>query len=98
MDTDTAGASATDNTTSVIAFPTLATNDFTGNGTSDILFRNNATGDEGYLALPPSGGQGTWVGLGTSSTAYSVIGIGDFTGNGVSDILFRDNATGDEGW
>jgi hypothetical protein len=77
---------------------TAPTSDFTGDGTSDILFRDNATGDTGYFAPPSGGGQDTWVGLGASSTAYSVAGIGDFTGAGTSDILFRDNATGDTGY
>jgi V8-like Glu-specific endopeptidase len=72
--------------------------DFNGGTTSNILFRDNATGDEGYLALGPGGSQGMWVGLGASSPAYSVVGVGDFNGDGTSDILFRNTATGDAGY
>jgi hypothetical protein len=67
------------------------------NNTSDILFRNNATGDIGYYNIV-NGGNAGWVHLGSSSTAYSVVGVGDFMGNGTDDILFRNNTTGDTGF
>ncbi|PDT64987.1 hypothetical protein CO683_35115 [Bradyrhizobium ottawaense] len=37
--------------------------DFNGDGISDVLFRNNTTGDRSFDALNGSGG-GTWHGLG----------------------------------
>jgi hypothetical protein len=46
--------------------------DFMGNGTSDILFRNNATGDTGFYAI--SNGVDTgWHDVEASSTAYKVV-------------------------
>ena len=66
-------------------------------GTSDILFRNAATGDTGFFAVS-GGALGAWHSLGATSTAYSVVAIGDYYGNGVDDILFRNNATGDTGF
>jgi hypothetical protein len=85
------------------AYGVVGVGDFTGSGnrsaygTDDILFRDNATGDVGYLAM--SNGINTgWHDLGAFSTAYTVAGVGDYYGNGTDDILFRDNATGDTGF
>jgi len=82
------------------AYSVVAVADFFGNGytaASDILFRNNATGDLGYYDIS-AGNDFGWVDLGASSTAYSVVGVGDYYGNGIEDILFRNNATGDTGF
>ena len=71
-----------------------------GNGqdnTSDILYRDNATGDIGFYNIVNGANTG-WVDLGGSSTAYSVVGVGDFMGDATDDVLFRDNATGDTGF
>ena len=65
--------------------------------TSDILFRNNATGDMGFWNIVNGANTG-WVHLGSSSTAYSVVGIGDFENDGSADPLFRNSATGDIGF
>ncbi len=102
-DVDSAGASVTDATTSVVATGTAVkvshvASDFNGDDVSDILFRNPSNGDMGYSALPSSQGQGGWIGYGQVSTAYSVVGIGDFDGNGRADILLRNNATGNTGY
>ena len=70
--------------------------DFSGDGVSDVLLRNNATGDIGYWAMNGSY-QGTHD-IGPSSTAYSVVGVGDFNRDHTDDILFRDPTTGDIGY
>ncbi|MGY3387756.1 hypothetical protein ACVWW6_000347 [Bradyrhizobium sp. USDA 3311] len=70
--------------------------DLNGDGISDILFRNNTTGDWGFEALNGSG-SGTWHALNLTSTAYSVVGVSDFNGDGVADVLYRNNSTGDYG-
>ena len=64
---------------------------------SDILFRNDATGDTGFYQISNGANVG-WQDIGASSTAYRVVGIGDFNGDGISDILYRSNATGDTGF
>jgi hypothetical protein len=79
------------------AYTVVGTGDFFGNGTSDILFRNNITGDVGFYAITNGANTG-WHDIGGSSTAYSAIGIGDFLGNGTDDLLFRNNTTGDVGF
>jgi hypothetical protein len=75
------------------AYVVVGSGDFTGAGTSDILFRDNATGDTGYDTIV-NGEVTGWHDIGATSTAYSVVGVGDFYGNDADDILFRDDATG----
>ena len=70
--------------------------DFNGDGTSDVLFRDNATGDTGFYAIN-NGANAGWHDLGASSTAYGIVGAGDFYGYGTSDVLYRNAATGDTG-
>jgi hypothetical protein len=64
---------------------------------SDILFRNDATGDTGFYQIS-NGANAGWQDIGASSTAYKVVGIGDFNGDGTSDVLYRSAATGDTGF
>jgi hypothetical protein len=68
--------------------------DFFGNGTNDILFRNNSTGDIWFEAVS-NGASAGWHQIGGSDTHYSVVGIGDYLGSNASDILFRNASTGD---
>jgi hypothetical protein len=68
--------------------------DFVGTGTSDILFRNNSTGDTWFEAMSNGVANG-WHQIGASDTHYSIVGVGIFFGNGTDDILYRNNATGD---
>jgi Domain of unknown function (DUF1906) len=70
---------------------------FIGSGTSDILFRNNASGDTGFYQIN-NGASAGWRDIGASSTAYGIVGTGDFYGTGTSDILYRNNASGDTGF
>jgi cysteine-rich secretory family protein len=71
--------------------------DFEGNGISDVLFRNDVSGDTGFYAI--SNGVNTgWHDVGASSTAYRAVGVGDFNGDGTSDILYRNNTNGDTGF
>jgi hypothetical protein len=67
------------------------------NNTSDILYRNNSTGDFGFYNIVNGANTG-WVHLGGSSTSYSVVGEGDFENDGSPDVLFRNNTTGDTGF
>jgi hypothetical protein len=78
-------------------YSVVGTGDFLGNGTDDILYRDNTTGDTGVYEIVNGVNVG-WIDIGGSSTAYSVVGVGDFTGDGTDDILFRDDTTGDTGF
>jgi hypothetical protein len=72
-------------------------NDFTGAALSDVVFRNVASGDWGFLTIGAGDAQG-WHPLGLSNTAYSVVGTGDFNGAGRSDVVFRNSVSGDWGY
>jgi hypothetical protein len=78
-------------------FGPQATSDFNGDGTSDILFRSDATGDTGFYQITNGANVG-WKDVGASSTAYTIAGTGDFYGTGTTDILYRDNSSGDTGF
>ena len=76
----------------VWAFVRFASNDFNGDGMSDILWRNTE-GDTTIWFM--NGAQiSSGVSLGNVPTAWSVVGTGDFNDSGVSDILWR-NTEGD---
>ena len=69
--------------------------DLTGNGTSDILFRDAGTGALGDFVMNNS--QPTWNAIGWAGTNWEVAGVGDFEGKGTDDILFRDPTSGGMG-
>jgi cysteine-rich secretory family protein/hemolysin type calcium-binding protein/FG-GAP repeat protein len=69
--------------------------DFNGDNFSDVLWRNNASGDTGYTDVHNNG---AWHSLGASNTAYSVVGSGDFNGDNFSEVLWRNNTSGDTGY
>ncbi|TBX20320.1 FG-GAP-like repeat-containing protein, partial [Nioella sediminis] len=70
--------------------------DLTGDGTSDILWRNGTTGQYGMFDM--SGGTPTWSVLGGESTAWQIGGLGDFDGDGTDDILWRNDTSGGIGF
>jgi len=69
--------------------------DFSGDGHSDVLWRNTLTG-ENYLY--PMNGTQILAGEGYLRTVadpnWTVAGIGDFDGDGRADILWRNTSTG----
>ncbi|MBV8565082.1 MAG: S8 family serine peptidase, partial [Methylobacteriaceae bacterium] len=70
-----------------------ALQDFTGGGTSDLLWQNT-NGSTGTWEI----GNGLKTGgtdLGPISGVWTIGGTGDFTFNHTSDLLFRNNSTGD---
>ena len=69
--------------------------DFNGNGTTDVLARERATG---YLWLYPGNGRGglstrTQIGRGWH-TMNAIVGVGDLNSDGHPDVLAREKATG----
>ncbi len=75
----------------------VAVGDFTGNGTSDILWQNPTTGDVDEWQIA----NGQWsqsVDLGSHpGTGWSIAGVGDFFGNGRDDILWTNPNSGPNG-
>jgi hypothetical protein len=84
--------------TTITVSPGNLSSDFNGDGTSDILFRDDSTGDTGFYTTTNIGGPPAWNDISGSSTLYSVVGTGDFNADGTSDILFRNNSGGDTGF
>ena len=89
---DTVGTSITDTATSVVAKSTAASNDFDGDGTSDVLFQNNSG-----LMLNWKISNGAFAAsriIAGSTSDWSEVGTGQFHGNNTSDILFKNNVSG----
>jgi hypothetical protein len=68
--------------------------DFTGNGTSDILWYDPATGDVDEWLIA----NGKWsvsIDLGSHpGSGWQIAGVGDFTGNSTDDVLWFNAGTG----
>jgi hypothetical protein len=70
--------------------------DFDGDGKSDILWRNLATGENYVYPMDGTAILGTEGYLRTvADQDWKVAGIGDFDGDGKSDILWRNAASGE---
>jgi hypothetical protein len=67
--------------------------DFNGDGKSDILWQNTATGQRIIWLMNGTAFQST-VNLGIVGTSWSIAGSGDFNGDGKSDILWQNAVTG----
>ena len=69
--------------------------DFDGNGTSDLLYRNQRDGRNFLVA---DAAWADWAGIYPVATvanlAWRVAGVGDFDGDTRSDILWRNSSTG----
>ena len=70
----------------------VASGDFNGDGTMDILWQSAAGATSEWLMSPSGGIAGL---LGTPPAAgWSVVAGGDFNGDGTDDILWKNDATG----
>ena len=69
-------------------YPVVGVGDFTGTGTSDILWYDASTGDTDEWLIK----NGQWAGsidLGTHPGNFQIAGVGDFDGDGTKDILWH---------
>jgi hypothetical protein len=74
-----------------VALPGSRTNDFSGDGRSDILWRNTSTGaNQVWLAANSA----TQQAINTVNAVWRIAGTGDFNGDGRGDILWRNSSTG----
>lgn len=65
----------------------MARRDLSHDGSSDILWRQGATGDFGWWDMDR--GQASWVPVGVIGTDWRVVGTGDYARDGVADILWN---------
>jgi hypothetical protein len=66
--------------------------EFTGDGTSDVLWFNPTTGDVDLWKMQ----DGHWAGsvdIGLHPLGWQPIGIGDTDGNGIADVWWREGTT-----
>ena len=75
--------------------PAPAIQDFNGDGISDVLLQNPASGQIGAWTV--SGGAPTWHAFSTAAAGWRGVGTGDFDGNGTADVLLENVATGQIG-
>ena len=72
--------------------------DFDGNGLSDVLLHNQASGEVGAWLLQTGGAANVWKSMGVApANTWKVVGTGDFDGNGLSDVLLHNQTSGDVG-
>jgi hypothetical protein len=57
--------------------------DFNFDRTSDILFRNDSSGDT-WVEVMSNGAFANWSQIGGSNTSYAAVGVGDFYGTGTA--------------
>jgi hypothetical protein len=69
-------------------YQVAAVGDFTGTGTSDILWYSASTGDVDVWLIN-NGAYAGHVDLGPHPGNFQIAGVGNFTGNGTKDILWH---------
>src|ERR1043166_6759160 len=78
----------------LVVVPHAKPNDFNGDGTSDVLWRNTATG-EVQTWLMTNGQVSGGAGLGMVSSAWQFAGTGDINGDGTTDVWRQTAASGE---
>jgi chitodextrinase len=68
--------------------------DFDGNGKSDIVWRNSATGDNAMWLMNGAAVASSTTFSTIADFAWSIAGVGDFDGDGKADILWRNGTAG----
>jgi hypothetical protein len=77
-----------------LSWKIIAVADFNGDGRSDILYRNDATGQVFMLLMNgPSATGGAQV-YAEGNLNWNIVSVGDYNGDGKADILYRNYATG----
>jgi FG-GAP-like repeat/NHL repeat len=70
--------------------------DFNGDGQTDIIWENTATGEHGIWLMNGSV-VFNWATLPSVPTDWHVVGDGDFNGDGQTDIVWENSTTGEHG-
>ena len=69
--------------------------DFDGDGKSDILWRNSATGADAIMLMNGATTLSNTIFSTVPGPDWNIAGVGDFDGDGKSDILWRNGVTGE---
>ena len=93
MDGATIISSAGVNTVADLNWQVAGNGDYNGDGKSDILWRNNSSG-QNWMYLMDGATILSSVGVNTVPTIWQVAGSGDYDGDGKSDILWRHSGSG----
>jgi hypothetical protein len=75
--------------------PNTPRSDFNGDGTSDVLWRNNSSGHVGIWEMHNN--VQTWRDLGGSGVDHKVVGVGQFNSDTTSDLFWRNDSSGHVG-
>ncbi|MBK8009928.1 MAG: VCBS repeat-containing protein [Deltaproteobacteria bacterium] len=73
----------------------LASADFDGEGTDDILWTNSVTGQVFMMLMDDTGIVSEQLVYHEPNLAWQIVGVADFDGDRRADILWRNNQTGD---
>ena len=69
--------------------------DFTNDGKTDILWRNQQTGQNGFWEMTgETSFQPYLIESEAVNSGWDVVGVGDFTNDGLADIVWRNSITG----
>ncbi|MBW4521164.1 MAG: PQQ-dependent sugar dehydrogenase [Scytolyngbya sp. HA4215-MV1] len=75
----------------------VAAADFTGDGRTDLVWRNRATGAQVFWQMNGTTAIATLpFNLAVPDTAWKIAGAADFTGDNQADILWRNSTTGEQ--
>jgi hypothetical protein len=73
----------------------IGVGDVNADGTSDVLWRDQSTGEVGTWQILNSQHFGGFQSFGVRADSnWHVVGVGDFSGGGSSDVLWRNQSTG----
>jgi len=92
--TDAAGATGMVTINATVIAAGSVTNDFNGDGKSDILFRDTAPTGRTLMKLMNGRALISQAFVSSLPASWPLVGTGDFNGDGKSDTLYRQASTG----